>query len=157
MSAASAIAIGKANSGSAKSCGRSRNFLRHMPRVMQTARGLFPIKTAAQLSDLTKNPVRTWEYWLSKERMDGEALAALIASPHGMAIVDAIAGESPWWRQVREALALADKRHHALQEAASALRTLTETSESFRVPNTGRAVDSAVDRGRMGRVAPKRK
>jgi hypothetical protein len=124
MNALSATASKSAKMGSAKSCGRNRNTLRFGSRVMQAARGIYPTKTAINLSLLTGDPVRTWEYWLSKERMPAEALGALLESEHGMEFLEAVAGGATWWRRVRSAIARADEQQHRMQEAANALRAL---------------------------------
>lgn len=157
MSRVCAVLDGNAKIPPAKTCGRTRNYLRFSPKVLETARGIFPRKTAQYLSALTGNPVRTWEYWLSNERMSDEALATLIASDHGMEIIDVIAGQSPWWRAIRSALALADQQKQAMEEAANALRSLTQASQALRVqdvalptdlPVAGRRVGQAKERGR---------
>lgn len=129
MSARSFALTKKANLSAASSYGRTRNFLRFGPRVMQTARGIFPNKTAHNLAGITGDPVRTWEYWLSKERLPGEALAALLESEHGLQFLDAIAGQSFWWRAARKALAAVEEREAKMQEA---IHAIAQTSTGFR-------------------------
>lgn len=144
MRAIAADVAENANQRPATCCGRSRNFLRRGSVVMQTARGLFPSKTARHLSGITGDPVRTWEYWLSKERLPGEALGALFQSEHGLAFLDALCSGSPWWRKVRRALAAAEERDAMLNEAADvfhrlAARSAPETADSLRAPNVAGA------------------
>lgn len=126
MPAASALAVGGANSGTAKACGRKRNFLRTNSLVMQKARSLSPLKTAEFIAEITGRPVRTVEYWLSTERLPGEAIGALIQSEHGLEFVAAIADAArpAWWRKVRRALAMSDEKLQRVREAQNAATEL---------------------------------
>lgn len=153
MGAASIAVAGKANSLTATSCGRIRKFLRFGPRVMQTARGLSPLKTAHYLSQATGYPLRTCEYWLSKETLPAEALGALLASEHGLQYLDAIAGQSVWWRAARRALAAAEEQEHKLQEAINAVQALAPASPTFRFQDVARGADRTVARSPKTRRA----
>lgn len=124
MPACSVIQCGKANSSAAKTGGKDRNYLRTNYLVMQKARTLFPYKTAQHLVELTGYPLRTVEYWLSKNRMPGEAIGALIQSEHGFAFVEAMADRTSWWRIVRRALSLADEKINTVREAQHAATKL---------------------------------
>ena len=144
MTTASSTMGRSANSATATSCGRKRNYLRFGPRIIAAVRAIYPSKTARWLADLTGDPVRTWEYWLSKERLTGEALGALIASEHGEKYVEALAGQSVWWRAIQRKLAAADEREHKLQEAMHAFRLLAATEDVGGLPNVAGAADSAL-------------
>ncbi len=52
----------KAKSASPDTCVRSRRMLRSNLRIVETARELFPIKTALQLTEITGYPLRTVEH-----------------------------------------------------------------------------------------------
>lgn len=124
MSAQSVIQYGKANSAPAETGGKPRNYLRTNYLVMQKARTLFPYKTAQHLVELTGYPLRTVEYWLSKNRLPGEAIGALIQSEHGFAFVEAMAERTSWWRKVRRALSMSDDKINTVREAQHAASEL---------------------------------
>lgn len=118
------MAGGKANSGTAKSCGKARNYLRTNYLVMQKARTLFPYKTAHHLAEITGRPLRTVESWLSTDRLPGEAIGALIQSDVGFEFVEAIAERASWFRRVRKALSLSDEKINTVREAQHAASEL---------------------------------
>jgi hypothetical protein len=119
-----AIAGGNAKAGAASNCGKSRNYLRTNYLVMQKARSLFPYKTAQHLSEITGYPTRTVEYWVSKDRLPGEAIGALIQSDLGLEFVEAIAERTSWFRKIRKALSLSDEKINTVREAQHAATEL---------------------------------
>jgi hypothetical protein len=124
MGTALSIMRESANSVTARSGGKTRNYLRTNYLVMQKARSLFPYKTAMHIAEITGYPLRTVEYWLSKDRLPGEAIGALIQSDHGFAFVEALAERTSWWRKIRKALAQTDHRTKIAQEAQHAATEL---------------------------------
>jgi hypothetical protein len=156
MSTGSATIAISANAGTAKTCVRKRNYLRTNSLVMQKARSLAPRKTAEFIAEITGRPLRTVEYWLSTERLPGEAIGALIQSEHGFEFVAAIADAArpKWWREVRRALALTDERfeqareaQHAAAELAAAIARASaavglqpEDMAALQAPRSGEAV-----------------
>lgn len=89
-----------AKSGTARSFGENRKGLRLNASVMQISRGLFPLKTALHLADLTGYSVRSCEYWLSeKSVIPADALASLMQSDQGRDFLVAVMADSTprWW------------------------------------------------------------
>lgn len=129
---------------------RTRNYSRFVPRVVETARGLSPEKTAAYLHSLTGEPLRTWQDRLQQDRLSGDAVCALIASRDGEKYLDAIAGQSPWWKSIQRKLAAADEREHKYREVMNAFRSLTETEPLGGVSDLAGAADSTGTRRRAG-------
>lgn len=79
--------------------GRDRTAVRLIEQLMHTARGLWPNKTAAELSIRTGVSVRQAEKWLAlKANISGEAYRRLIQSKEGLAFLRATAGDSEWWK-----------------------------------------------------------
>ncbi len=104
MAVPSAITSNYAKNGPAKSFGDRRKGLRVNSTVMQISRGLFPIKTAQHLADLTGYSVRSCEYWLSeKSVIPTDALVSLMQSDQGRNfLVGVMADSSPrWWMQLK--------------------------------------------------------
>lgn len=76
----------------------ARSFLRSNFAVMQKLRTIYPVKTAHHLHLLTGFPLRTCEYWLSKERLAPEAIWALLHSERGLEfLVAGMCDARPKW------------------------------------------------------------
>ncbi len=129
MTAVSATASGRANFGTAKNCGESRNKLRMNLEIAATARRLFPLKTALQLVEITGYPQRTVEYWLTgNSKIPSDALAMLLRSEWGVDFLGAVMGGAKpgWWKTTLayfaslDALARTRKANRAIREAVDA-------------------------------------
>ena len=104
MAVPSAITSNYAKNGTAKSFGDRRKGLRLNSQVMQISRGLFPIKTAQHLSDLTGYSVRSCEYWLSeKSVIPADALVSLMQSDQGRNFLVGVMADNQkrWWLQLK--------------------------------------------------------
>lgn len=129
MGASSAITVGLAKIGTAKTCGETRNKLRMNLEIATTARRLFPIKTALQLVEITGYPQRTVEYWLTgNAKIPSDALAMLLRSEWGVDFLGAVMGEAKpgWWKTTLayfaslDAMARTRKANRAIREAINA-------------------------------------
>ena len=134
MATASAISTGFAKNGPAESCVKYRNKLRMNLEIAETARRLFPVKTALQLVDITGYPPRTVEAWLTgKVKIPSDALAMLIRSEWGVDFLGAVMGDAcpSWWRKTLsyfaalDAMSLQRRARRKLKEAIDADRDTT--------------------------------
>jgi hypothetical protein len=113
MGSASQSLTANANPTTATDGGKDRNALRLTNSVMRVAQGLWPRKTAAELSMRTGTGVRACEYWLSrKTAMSADALAELIRSDAGLEIIAAIIGDArpAWWKHFARTIELSRLR-----------------------------------------------
>jgi hypothetical protein len=104
MTATSAIPQKSANLASAGNCGRSRRKLRSNVQIVDCARGLFPIKTASQLSEITGYPLRTVEAWLTGAvKIPTDAFVALLHTDYGREFFAAVMtdAEPRWWIKLK--------------------------------------------------------
>jgi hypothetical protein len=93
-----------ANLSTATSGGRSRRILRSNLRIVETARTVFPIKTALQLTEITGYPLRTVERWLTgKVKIPADAFVALLHSEHGREFLAGVMTDNTWkwWLQLK--------------------------------------------------------
>ena len=75
-----------------------RSFLRSNAAVMKKVRQVYPVKTAHYLHLLTGYPLRTCEYWMSRERLPSEAVWALLQSERGLEfLVAGMSDARPKW------------------------------------------------------------
>lgn len=90
---------GPSNSVPVSRFGRNRTPVRLIVQVINTARELWPTKTAAELSTRTGVSMRQAEKWLAlKANISGEAYRRLIQSKEGLAFLRASADGAPWWK-----------------------------------------------------------
>lgn len=131
MTAASAISGKTAKTGSAVSCGESRNKLRLNFEIASTARRVFPIKTALQLVEITGYPLRTVESWLTGSvKIPSDALAQLLRCERGVDFLGAVMADArpAWWRKTLayfaalDAMSLQRRARRKLREAIDADR-----------------------------------
>ncbi len=93
-----------AKSGAATSGVRSRNFLRSNLKIVETARELYPVKTAMQLAEITGYPQRTVEYWLTGDKkIPTDAFVALLHSDQGREFLAGVMTDATprWWLQLK--------------------------------------------------------
>jgi hypothetical protein len=109
MASAFTATVGKANRGTATSCGRflkRRKKLRSTILLEMTARRLWPNKTAAEVAARAGVSTRTAEYWLSHvHNMPLEAFFRLLNSDQGDAFFEVVTGgmaKEPYARFVRQ-------------------------------------------------------
>jgi hypothetical protein len=129
MSTSLAIGIGKAKTDTAGICGEYRKNLRTNVQIATTARKVFPIKTAAHLSEITEYPLRTVESWLTAEvKIPSDALAMLLRSEYGAQFLSAVMVDAvpQWWRKTLsyfaalDAMSMQRKARRKLREAIDA-------------------------------------
>jgi transcriptional regulator with XRE-family HTH domain len=100
MSGAS-LTIGKsANRAAEQGFGQNRTAGRLTDRLMQKARGLWSVKTAAQLSGRANVSSRAAEHWLSgKREISADALVQLLRSEEGIHFLVAVMEHArpKWW------------------------------------------------------------
>jgi hypothetical protein len=99
---ASSTAANPTCGGIEKPCGLGKIF-----------RALWPIKTAAELSEKAGISRRKAEYILAGDKsLSGADLIALLRSDHGLHVLTALMGthRPRWWRDLRRASDLADLR-----------------------------------------------
>lgn len=100
MTTASRTAAAVSNSRATEVCGDHRSSLRTTARVMQKARGLFPVKTAAHLSEITRFSLRSCEAWMAGDtKMPADALTALLHSDWGLDFLVCVMAQNRtrWW------------------------------------------------------------
>jgi hypothetical protein len=124
-----AIGAGKAKTGAAAICGEYRRNLRTNVQIADTARKVFPIKTALHLSEITEYPLRTVESWLTAEvKIPSDALAMLLRSEYGAQFLSAVMVDAvpQWWRKTLsyfaalDAMSMQRKARRKLREAIDA-------------------------------------
>jgi hypothetical protein len=79
---------------------KTRAPIRISAPIASRARTLWPVKTAAQLAEITGFSQRACEAWLADDaKIPADALAALIRSTAGLYFLVAIMGAAkpPWW------------------------------------------------------------
>lgn len=111
MAQASAITSNFAKNGTDDCVGNYRRSRRLNASVMQISRGLFPLKTAHHLSEMTGYSVRAAERWLSEKTvLPADALASLIQSPQGREYLTAVMADTTprWWLQLKAWIASID-------------------------------------------------
>lgn len=104
---------------------RSRRKLRSNLQIIDCARGLFPVKTALQLAEITGYPLRTVEAWLTGTvKIPTDAFVALLHSDHGRDFIAAVMtdGTPRWWLQLKAFfnaidLAVAQRAHRRKMKA----------------------------------------
>jgi hypothetical protein len=121
---------------SAENLRGDRKFLRSNGRVLRRVRALYPVKTAIYLHQITGEPVRTCEYWLSKDRLPSEAVWALLHSEHGMDfLIDAMGDARPkWWTWLARIFVVTDaicQRDAAEARLKSTVGTARETTDAI--------------------------
>jgi transcriptional regulator with XRE-family HTH domain len=93
-------AFALANSGTEQSFGKNPSLVRLTDRVMQKARGLWSVKTAAQLASRASVSPRAAEHWLSgKREISTDALVQLLRSEEGIHFLVAVMEQArpKWW------------------------------------------------------------
>lgn len=83
---------------------RSRHFLRSNLRIIESARAVFPIKTALQLAGITGYPVRTVERWLTgKVKIPADGFVSLLQSDNGRDFLAGVMTDATprWWLQLK--------------------------------------------------------
>ncbi|HEY1980724.1 MAG TPA: hypothetical protein VGH13_11605 [Xanthobacteraceae bacterium] len=73
-------------------------------KIVDKAREIFPVKTAAQLADITGYPLRTVEYWLTgNSKIPTDAFVALLHSDHGREFLAGVMTDATprWWLQLK--------------------------------------------------------
>lgn len=123
----------KTKSGISKDFTRSEKDFRLTEKIANAIRAAWPRKTTAHVSYLTRTEERTVKFWLAGEtRMSVEAVADLLKSDEGYAILQAIMGDSKskWWlatvaaqnlRASKAVLKREEKRHEMLRAQYSLL------------------------------------
>lgn len=104
MTAPSVTTDDFAKIGTAASCGRSRKKLRSNVQIIDCARGLFPNKTALKLAEITGQPLRTVEGWLTGTvKIPTDAFVALLHSDYGRDFIAAVMADATprWWLQLK--------------------------------------------------------
>lgn len=125
MRTASGITANYAKNGTAETSVRSRRMLRSNLRIVDAARGLFPVKTAMQLAELTGYPLRTVESWLTGSvKIPSDAFVALLHTDHGREFLAAVMTDATprWWLQLKAFfgaidLAVAQRKHRRKMKA----------------------------------------
>ena len=108
---------GKPDAG--ESDGKARQMLRSNARIIDCARGLFPVKTALHLVEITGYPLRTVERWLTGEvKIPSDAFVSVLHSDYGRDFLAAVmTAQTPrWWLQLKAFigavdLAVAQRKH----------------------------------------------
>jgi hypothetical protein len=108
-----------AKTGTDSNVGKVRRGSRLNADVMRASRGVFPVKTAHHLSDITGYSVRACERWLSERVViPGDALASLIQSEWGREFLSAVMTDNTprWWLKLKAwmqaiDLAAAERKH----------------------------------------------
>lgn len=93
-----------AKKGTATDSGRSRSLLRSNLKIIDTARELYPVKTALHLSDITGYSPRAVEYWLTgKVKIPSDAFVALLHSDQGREFLAGVMTDATprWWLQLK--------------------------------------------------------
>lgn len=106
--------------GAAASFGFERSGLPVVDAVSAVARRLWPNKTARHLAASAGTTHRAAEYWLGQQTgMSADALAELLRSDAGLAMLEAIMGSARpnWWPAFA-----GDAKAHAIEQRLSALR-----------------------------------
>jgi hypothetical protein len=83
---------------------RHRRKLRSNSQIIDCARGIFLVKTALQLAEITGYPLRTVESWLTGAvKIPSDAFVALLHSEHGRDFLSAVMAGSTWrwWLQLK--------------------------------------------------------
>ncbi|WP_420104536.1 hypothetical protein [Bosea sp. (in: a-proteobacteria)] len=116
--------------GAVASFGFERSGLPVVEAVSAVARRLWPNKTARHLAARAGTTHRAAEYWLGQQTgMSADALAELLRSDAGLAMLEAIMGSARpnWWptfRQEAKASAIADRLESIRAEIDEARRGL---------------------------------
>lgn len=107
-----------------------RNYSRSNVRIINKFRDIYPVKTAAYLSGITGFPVRTCEYWMSKDTLPSEAIWALLQSEHGLELLAAVMADARpvWWRRLLRVGLIAS----VMRRREADLRLLKQTLDSDR-------------------------
>ena len=111
--------------------GNRARSLRLSAAVMQKSRGVFPVKTAHYLADITGYSVRSCEAWLSERVViPSDALAALIQSDWGREFLVAVmADKTPkWWLLLKAWLSSIDYATAEAKQRRKLRELLDETA-----------------------------
>lgn len=95
----------------AENAERYRRKLRSNGRIIDTARRLWPLKTALQVHEITKYPLRTVESWLDGTvKIPSDALVSLFHHEQGREFLAAVMDDKRprWWLQVTSYFAAVD-------------------------------------------------
>ena len=106
---------------------------------MQISRGLFPLKTAHHLSEITGYSLRSCEYWLSENSvLPADALAALIQSEWGREFVAGLMTQSTprWWLTLKAHLKRISFEAQEALQARKYQELLNEEAEARRSSTT---------------------
>lgn len=137
MGGASQAAAVAANGGADQVFGDSRTSVRSTAAAMHAARGLWPLKTAAQVAARAGVHPRTAEYWLAGSReMSAEALAHLLRSEEGVQFLAAVMARArpAWWSALLRAGVLggiARRREADLRLLRKVAETDAETTRHY--------------------------
>lgn len=104
MARPSAMLTNSANGAALESCGRSRRKLRSNMMIVETARAVFPVKTALQLAEITGYPLRTVESWMTGlVKIPADAFVILLHSDHGREFLAGVMTDATprWWLQLK--------------------------------------------------------
>lgn len=133
MSTLSRGAAGDATSVGARSFTQPRNGFTVSEKIVNAIKACWPKKTSAHVAHLANVEERTVKFWLAGEtRMSVDAVAALLRTEEGYAILEAIMGDCPakWWaamqaahdiRKSRQVLKVEEARHARLRAQLSLL------------------------------------
>lgn len=78
--------------------------LRSNLRIVETARAVFPIKTALQVAEITGYPLRTVESWLTGSvKIPTDAFVTLLHSDNGREFLAGVMTDATprWWLQLK--------------------------------------------------------
>jgi hypothetical protein len=111
-------ALVRANRGSARACAILGKGLHPISAVMRAVRGLWPAKTAAELSARTGAGERMCKYYLAERfALSADALAMLLRSEEGLQILEAAMGDAcpSWWIDLKRQVRIADLQRRQRQ------------------------------------------
>lgn len=109
---------------------RVRNYSRSNFLILNRFRDFHPVKTAVYLSEITRAPVRTCEYWLAEDTLPADAIWALLQSERGLEYLTAAMADArpPWWKRLLRVGLIAS----VMRRRETDLRLLQKTMESDR-------------------------
>lgn len=107
-----------------------RNYSRSNVLILNKFRDLYPVKTSVYLSEVTGFPVRTCEYWMSKDTLPAEAIWALLQSEHGLELLTAAMHDArpSWWKRLLKVGLIAS----VMRRREADLRLLQKTLDADR-------------------------
>jgi len=93
-----------ANPAHATRFGKRETYCGHWDRIHTAITGIFPVKTAANMSAVTGLTPRACEYFLSRRTgLSSDAIVALLASEDGLTYLTALMGDArpAWWKRLK--------------------------------------------------------